>query len=43
MSDFWKTLFRAFATKLIEIEIEIEIVYNMYRMRQFTIITVCAG
>jgi hypothetical protein len=25
------------------IEIEIEIVYNMYRMRRFTAITVCAG
>jgi hypothetical protein len=25
------------------IEIEIEIVYNMYRMRRFTLITVCAG
>ena len=27
----------------IEIEIQIEIVYNMYRMRRFTTITVCAG
>jgi cytochrome P450 len=27
----------------IEIEIEIEIVYNMYRMRRFTTNTVCAG
>jgi hypothetical protein len=25
------------------IEIEMRIVYNMYRMRQFTTITVCAG
>jgi hypothetical protein len=25
------------------IEIEIEIVYNMYRMRRFTTNTVCAG
>jgi hypothetical protein len=27
----------------IEIEIEIEIVYNMYRMHRFTSNTVCAG
>jgi hypothetical protein len=33
MSDFLQSLCRAFCTKLIEIEIEIEIVYNMYRMR----------
>jgi hypothetical protein len=33
---------RAYLTS-IEIEIEIEIVYNMYRMRRFTPNTVCAG
>jgi hypothetical protein len=30
-------------TIMLVIEIEIEIVYSMYRMRRFTTITVCAG